>query len=668
MWYYRLLGATIGDNVKVGAGTRLSEWDLIRIDDNCALDASTLRPFTMETGYMVLHRIVLKAGVTVGRKTIIAPGARVPAGATFGPLSSSYEMKDTKPEYAELCRANFPAPHWLLTWLVGFPLIFCIKFAEKLPWLLLMYFPLSVPFFVGVPNRPTILLLLIWFTDINRLPFRFLARITKNVFGPFIYLFLVIVIKRLILGRFKAGPFDTSQWNLFRHWLMSRLLPGKDLGGVTEIIGTHYEIVSVIYRLLGAKCGKRIYWPGSGIEFYEFDLLEVGNDVVFGSRSHIFCSDQHHSAPVKIGDGAMIADRCVLCPGVTVGKGAVMGSGSLGKVDTEYPAGSVWVGSQHGNAVLWDAGKGETKSSLTPFARAFYLREASYPVLPLMVHISICLFAEIFTTVYWMLPINLSAVIFVKIAEMNTLPGRAYHAGTVFGIMLPLTMLVVSALVIVGFCLDIAAKWALMGRRQAGNYNWDSSSYCQRWQILLILSRIRQRCLSGRGLLNLVTGSAYLVWYFRALGATIGKNVCLYPHGGDPMMTEPDLVTIKDDACVDDASLICHINSRGHFSLSPLLVGKGCVLRTGSRLLSGASMEAYSTLLEHTLIVSGSITPYGSVWQGWPASEVDPPDYATDRASIAYGADVAFAEGGLGSSVNLGKQREPTDTQYLLHL
>lgn len=46
------------------------------------------------------------------------------------------------------------------------------------------------------------------------------------------------------------------------------------------------------------------------------------------------------------------------------------------------------------------------------------------------------------------------------------------------------------------------------------------------------------------------------------MGANIGRNVCLYPNGADPPMTEPDLVVIHDNACVDDASLICHINSR----------------------------------------------------------------------------------------------------------
>ncbi len=91
-----------------------------------------------------------------------------------------------------------------------------------------------------------------------------------------------------------------------------------------------------------------------------------------------------------------------------------------------------------------------------------------------------------------------------------------------------------------------------------------------------------------------------MVWYFRALGFRIGDNVCLYPNGGDPMMTEPELVTIDDGAAVDDASLIAHINTRGVFRLNPLVVGAGCVLKSGTRLLSGANMEPHSIMLEHT--------------------------------------------------------------------
>ena len=83
-------------------------------------------------------------------------------------------------------------------------------------------------------------------------------------------------------------------------------------------------------------------------------------------------------------------------------------------------------------------------------------------------------------------------------------------------------------------------------------------------------------------------------------------------------MTEPDLVTIGDHACIDDASLIAHINTRGVFRLNPLVVGHNCVLKSMTRLLSGSAMENYSILQEHTLVLSGEMVDVGTVWQGWP--------------------------------------------------
>ena len=99
---------------------------------------------------------------------------------------------------------------------------------------------------------------------------------------PFIHLIFSILVKWLVIGRFR--PMEQSEkerpWNTFRYWLMARLLPGGNLGGVAKLVGTHYAIISVIYRLLGAKIGERVYWPGSGLDLVEYDLLEVGDDVV----------------------------------------------------------------------------------------------------------------------------------------------------------------------------------------------------------------------------------------------------------------------------------------------------------------------------------------------------------------------------------------------------
>ena len=81
---------------------------------------------------------------------------------------------------------------------------------------------------------------------------------------------------------------------------------------------------------MGAKIGKRVYWPGSGIYCPDPELLEIGDDVVFGSRSELFTSDSIGSAKITVGKGAMIADRVVLLPGSRVGRRTVMGSGALG--------------------------------------------------------------------------------------------------------------------------------------------------------------------------------------------------------------------------------------------------------------------------------------------------------------------------------------------------
>jgi hypothetical protein len=114
----------------------------------------------------------------------------------------------------------------------------------------------------------------------------------------------------------------------------------------------------------------------------------------------------------------------------------------------------------------------------------------------------------------------------------------------------------------------VTGKWALLGQREAGEYAWDQSSYCQRGPLYLTLQEIRRGERRKTGILDMIQGSQYLVWYYRALGASIGNNVCLYPNGGDPMLTEPDLVTIEDFVSVDDASLVAHINTRGIFRYS----------------------------------------------------------------------------------------------------
>lgn len=80
---------------------------------------------------------------------------------------------------------------------------------------------------------------------------------------------------------------------------------------------------------------------------------------------------------------------------------------------------------------------------------------------------------------------------------------------------------------------------------------------------------------------------------------------------------------IGDDTNLDDCSVVAHLNSRGIFSLNHLKIGNQCAMRSGSRLLSGASMEDNSMLCEHTLLTSGDVADSGVAYAGWPANRLE---------------------------------------------
>jgi hypothetical protein len=183
-----------------------------------------------------------------------------------------------------------------------------------------------------------------WFANSQRIIWHTVARVVRAICTPLVRVLLGIAVKRL-LGLNKEGPItEATQFQLTRRYISNVLISQGALKGAFEVLGTHYEATSWIFRAMGAKIGKRVYWPGSGIYCPDPELLEIGDDVVFGSRSEFFTTDALGSKKIVVGAGAMIADRCVLLPGVTVGRKAVMGSGCLAKRDGYYEDNSTWMG------------------------------------------------------------------------------------------------------------------------------------------------------------------------------------------------------------------------------------------------------------------------------------------------------------------------------------
>ena len=696
--YFRLLGAKIGSGVSLARGATLGEYDLVTIRDNAVLECCTVRPFAAERNtFMYLGRITIGANASIGLKSIVAAGTTVPDDACVGPNSSSWELSDANESNRNLAASKIPETHWALSLFVGAPIQILTAFFGTVPRLSAL-----VPL---VAREPKLSITnkshegLIWFLSSKQVAYHCAALAAKTILGPAFFFLAAYVFKKffdLFCGPIKpSNASNRSQMTNFRMQLMRSLMPEARFRKLTELFGTHYEMTSILARRMGAKVGSRVYWPGIGPSIQDFSLLEVGDDVVFGSRSHLVTSDGTGSDYIHIKSGTMVADRVVLLPGVELGEKTVMGSGALTMRHRHYAPGTTWIGAKSRDALCltvgiplpvqnsyrssqyqetanaqrnFDSGSSNCSTlvnqsdadsssiskwnlssynntdiergrhssiaeidseSSSPFGRAFYQKRAPYHVWGQFDIFCYSAFIAVLNAVWWNASYIFTMQIIGRVIEYrgflyrSFLSTRHWYHPITFWIFLCIIIVAIMALQsMLVICFIINSKWLLLGRRKQGNYDWDKSSYCQRWQLFLKLEMLRCQCYGGYGILGMLTGTHWCVMYFRAMGAHIGRDCALFA-GGLPSLifTEPELLTLGDRVTIDDASLVGHINTRGKFDLNPLFVGDRSVLRSGSRLLSGAIMEEDTCLLEHTLVMAGDIVEAGSTYQGWPAEQ-----------------------------------------------
>lgn len=92
--------------------------------------------------------------------------------------------------------------------------------------------------------------------------------------------------------------------------------------------------------------------------------------------------------------------------------------------------------------------------------------------------------------------------------------------------------------------LVVATNRLVSGPRQPGQYDWDKSNYCQNWNLHLTFWQIVQDGPGDPGAPAALSGTAYMAWYLRAMGAKIGKNCAIWVGGQMGSMPEPDLVEV----------------------------------------------------------------------------------------------------------------------------
>jgi acetyltransferase-like isoleucine patch superfamily enzyme len=341
--YMQLLGAKVGKNVRVSKLARFGEHDLLDIGDNCQIDKALVRGFCVEReGYFRLGRISIGNDVVINTYTQIAPDTVIGDRQVFGPHASSHD-DPSDASYAIYNSAAVPRPQGLLTWVAIYIFLGVFTFVIYIPWFIAIYIMIQETV-IYVHGFNTLESVIWWFADPHRVLWHAVSRIMRAVVVPLLRVFLGILIKRLMGLNRESLHAGSSQWSIIRRYVNSQTLSQSALRHALDIVGPHYQLTTWIWRAMGAQVGERVYWPGSGIHCPDPELVEIGDDVVFGSRSELLTSDGFSSEKIKIDAGAMIADRVVLLPGTHVGYRTVMGSGSLSIRNGYYPNGSTWVG------------------------------------------------------------------------------------------------------------------------------------------------------------------------------------------------------------------------------------------------------------------------------------------------------------------------------------
>lgn len=704
-WYCRLMGAKIGKGVKMN-GVLLGEWDLLDIRDGVSLTGCECRPFAAEkNSSMYLARIIVGERATIGVLSIVAPGTEVLPDTCLGANSSSWEQSDSLTPRTSTNNPVYPKihdAHWSLSVLLTqaiYGLGWCISLT---PWL-----GAQIPSLYKKPqgSDTPLRVILTWFATNPAVAFHYVAVMGRVLITPAIFFGFAVGFRYLSILTFGDIPKDPSQvkgqFPSWRATMMRTLYPASQLVEMNELLGQHSAARSGLLRCLGAKVGKRVIWPDSGPSIEDYHLLDIGDDVTFGSMCHLLTTDEISSGLITIRDDAVISDHSCLLPGVTVGERTTIGFGTLTKRGKEYPSDKTFVGSRKGDVAhsdsfayrLWGAPTGEQRttyhqekggnSSTTtttrssgerhkasdvtlsdvsrmeeargdddddedynnnekkrtersgsnhndnktgsaarkqsqrdgPLYKARFLGQASYFIIPPFVTLCFTMFMTVFTEFYWNVPALSAAKLSARLFQDNfsSLASR-WDPLVLYLLNFASTVLLTGLFAVAAIGLILVTKKTLIGTFRPGTYDWDKSSYCQRWQYFVAVEKLIKHCyIDNGGIISLLTGTHWLVLYYRAMGARIGRDCALFA-GGNPslMITETDLIEMGDRVVVDNAAVIPHLDRRGSIQLDRIRIGNRCVLRSASNLLSGTVMEDDSCLMEHTLILPGE-----TIKRGW---------------------------------------------------
>jgi non-ribosomal peptide synthetase-like protein len=600
--YYRLMGAKIGRNVHLGTHNS-AIFDLLSIgsDSSIGTDASLLG-YTVENGLLRIGPIRIGERCFVGTRAVVREhavlesdsaledlsmlprGARVPPGEGWlgSPARPVPKEHGAKTESTSDCGASGAVEDEPPLKRPGRGKQFAFALLHTLG---LFLFPILVmaAIFPGI-----ILMNYLNYED----DYYWYLTIAPIVGLSFVVLLSleIVLIKWLLLGKVKPGHYPLHSFFYLRKWFVDQTMELS-----LDVLGPLYASIYLApwYRALGARLGRRA--EISTASFISPDLLSIDDESFIADSVSLGAARVEKGfftiASTRIGKRSFIGNSALLPPGAAVGDKALIGCLSVppNRPEDALKEGASWMGSP---AFFLPQRQPST---------AFGAEQTFRPSQKLRLQRAIIeLIRVILPSTGFIILTSLLFSVIVLIQDSIDLPQMLLFFPILYG-----------GCGLLAIAFVVAVKWLLAGKYKPGERPlW--STFVWRNELINAL----HEHLADMFVVEMLTGTPFVCWYFRLLGAKIGPRV--YMETTD--LTEFDLVQIGAEATLNaDCTIQTHLFEDRVMKMSHIVIGPRCTVGSGALVLYDTKIEEGAALGDLSLLMKGEVLPAGTRWEGVPA-------------------------------------------------
>ncbi|AMR29269.1 hypothetical protein A0257_20655 [Hymenobacter psoromatis] len=387
---------------------------------------------------------------------------------------------------------------------------------------------------------------------------------------------LVVLVKWLIIGRFRAGEYPLWGMYYFRFWVVKKLVEAAP----TPLLSAT-PFLAIFYRLLGAKVGKNVYLGTTRVLC--FDLLTIGEGASVAREAALLGyrieRDRLIIGPTTVGREAYVGLRAIMEGGTSLGAGAELDDLSVLPAGQQVPDREGWLGSPAKRV------RAVPLTPLRPVAGpgAGYLA-AQLAAIALLLLVPTVAALPVFAILYEFL---------------ETLNPNGFLLA-----LLPLSALYVLLLIV----MLAGTKRLVAGRQADGTIPLYSLAYVRHWVADAVLAQ-------SLTLLRPLYATIYTPYWLRLLGAKIGHRaeVSTLNH-----ISADHLTVGAGSFLADSVSVGAPRVQHGLVLVLPTVVGPRTFVGNGA-VLAGGTVLGANNLIGALSSAPTETPPDGTSWVGSPA-------------------------------------------------